>query len=96
MNEVKSKNLFTRVSEKEKKDIERNAEKCGLSVSEYLRREPWDICRKLVFFSFSDKLVPLCIGCEDKITADTQPKLIALIDEITHASIPPTREKQEV
>ena len=36
MNEVKSKNLFTRVSEKEKKDIERNAEKCGLSVSEHL------------------------------------------------------------
>lgn len=38
MNEVKSKNLFIRVSEKEKKAIERNAEKCGLSVSKYLRQ----------------------------------------------------------
>ena len=96
MNEVKSKNLFTRVIEKEKKDIERNAEKCGLSVSEYLRREPWDICRKLVFFSFSDKLVPLCIVCEDKITADTETKIIALIDEITEELILPKREKEAV
>jgi len=38
MNEVKSKNLFIRVNEKEKNLIERNAEKCGLSVSEYLRQ----------------------------------------------------------
>lgn len=38
MNEVKNKNLFIRVSEKEKNLIERNAERCGLSVSEYLRQ----------------------------------------------------------
>ena len=38
MNEVKSKNLFIRVSQKEKNIIELNAEKCGLSVSEYLRQ----------------------------------------------------------
>ena len=38
MNEVKNKNLFIRVSEKEKNMIEHNAERCGLSVSEYLRR----------------------------------------------------------
>ena len=38
MNEIKNKNLFIRVSEKEKNLIKRNAEKCGLSVSEYLRQ----------------------------------------------------------
>ncbi len=38
MNESKNKNLFIRVSEKEKSLIERNAEKFGLSVSEYLRQ----------------------------------------------------------
>ena len=38
MNEVKNKNLFIRVSEKEKNMIEHNAERCGLSVSEYLRQ----------------------------------------------------------
>ena len=34
MNESKNKNLFIRVSEKEKNIIEQNAKKCGLSVSE--------------------------------------------------------------
>ena len=38
MNEAKNKNLFIRVSEKEKTIIEQNAKKCGLSVSEYLRQ----------------------------------------------------------
>jgi hypothetical protein len=38
MNEAKNKNLFIRVSEKEKNIIEQNAKKCGLSVSEYLRQ----------------------------------------------------------
>lgn len=33
MNEAKNKNLFIRVSEKEKNIIEHNAKKCGLSVS---------------------------------------------------------------
>ena len=56
--------------------------------------EPWDICRKLVSFSFSDKLDPLCIVCEDKITADTETKIIALIDEITEELILPKREKE--
>ena len=36
--EAKNKNLFIRVSEKEKNIIEHNAKKCGLSVSEYLRQ----------------------------------------------------------
>ena len=38
MNEAKNKNLFIRVSEKEKTIIEQNAKRCGLSVSEYLRQ----------------------------------------------------------
>ena len=38
MNEIKNKNLFIRVSEKEKNLIERNADRCGLTVSEYLRQ----------------------------------------------------------
>ena len=77
MNEVKSKNLFIRVSEKEKNLIERNAEKCGLSISEY-------------------KLDALCIACECKISADTEEKIIALIDGITEELILPKREKAVV
>lgn len=60
MNEIKNKNLFIRVSEKEKNLIERNAERCGLSVSEYLRQRALGYMPRAVlpevFFSFNDKL----------------------------------------
>ena len=38
MEKIHTKNLFIRVSEKEKNIIEQNAKKCGLSISEYLRQ----------------------------------------------------------
>lgn len=97
MNEVKSKNLFIRVSEKEKNMIERNAERCGLSVSEYLRQRALGYMPKAVlpevFVSFNDKLDELCVVCEGKITADTEAKIIALIDEITAELILPQKER---
>lgn len=97
MNEIKNKNLFIRVSEKEKALIERNAEKCGLSVSEYLRQRALGYMPRAVlpdiFFSFSDKLNALCIACEGKISADTEEKIIALIDGITEELILPKRNK---
>ena len=100
MNDVKNKNLFIRVSEKEKNLIERNAEKCGLSVSEYLRQRALGYMPRAVlpevFFSFSDKLDELCVVCEGKITADTEAKIIALIDEITNELILPQWEKAVV
>ena len=97
MNEVKNKNMVIRISEKEKNLIERNAEKCGLSVSEYLRQRALGYMPKAVlpevFFSFSDKLDELCIACEGKITQNTEDRIIALIDEITAELILPQREK---
>ena len=57
MNEIKNKNLFIRVSEKEKNLIERNADRCGLTVSEYLRQRALGYMPRAVlpevFFSFS-------------------------------------------
>lgn len=100
MNEIKNKNLFIRVSEKEKSLIECNAEKCGLSVSEYLRQRALGYMPKAVlpevFFSFSNKLDELCIACEGKVTADTEEKIIALIDGITEELILPQRERLAV
>ncbi len=97
MNEVKNKNLFIRVSEKEKVLIERNAEKCGLSVSEYLRQRALGYMPRAVlpdvFFSFSDKLDELCVAVEGKISADTVAKIIALIDDITEELILPQKER---
>lgn len=97
MNELKNKNLFIRVSEKEKNLIERNAERCGLSVSEYLRQRALGYVPRAVlpevFFSFNDKLDQLCVVCEGKISAETEEKIIALIDEITAELILPQKER---
>ncbi len=46
-----------------------------------------------IFFSFSDRLDALCIACEGKISADTEEKIIALIDNITEALILPQKER---
>ena len=100
MNEIKNKNLFIRVSEKEKNLIERNAERCGLSVSEYLRQRALGYMPRAVlpevFFSFNDKLDELCIAVEGKITAETEEKIVALIDEITAEFILPQKERLAV
>lgn len=97
MNEVKNKNLFIRVSEKEKNMIERNAERCGLSVSEYLRQRALGYMPRAilpeVFFSFNDKLDALCVVCEGKISADTEEKIMELIDNITEELMLPKRER---
>ena len=48
------------------------------------------------FFSFNDKLDELCVAVEGKITADTEEKIIALIDGITAELILPQKEKAVV
>ena len=100
MKEIKNKNLFIRVSDKEKNLIERNAERCGLSVSEYLRQRALGYMPRAVlpevFFSFNDKLDELCIAVEGKITAETEEKIVALIDEITAELILPHKERLAV
>ena len=100
MNEAKNNNLFIRVSEKEKNLIEHNQKKCGLSVSEYLRQRALGCMPRAVlpevFFSFNDKLDELCVAVEGKITAETEEKMIALIDSITEELILPMRERQAV
>lgn len=97
MNEVKNKNLFIRVSEREKNLIEHNAERCGLPVSEYLRQRALGYMPRAVlpevFFSFNDKLDELCIAIEGKISADTEEKIVALIDDITAELILPQKER---
>ena len=45
------------------------------------------------FFSFNDKLDELCIAVEGKITADTEEKIIGLIDSITEELILPKSER---
>ena len=71
-----------RVKPKEKERIKRLAEKCNLSVSEYvvqraLGYEPRTVLLD-VFFDFYNKLCEVCNAAE--ITSETESKLLALIE----------------
>lgn len=83
-----------RVKPKEKERIKRLAEKCSLSVSEYvvqraLGYEPRTVLPD-VFFDFYNKLCELCNSSE--ITPETESKLLALIDEIHSELLLPEKE----
>ena len=73
-----------RVKPKEKDKIKRLAEKCNLSISEYMAQralgyEPITVLPD-VFFDFYNKLCELCYTAG--FTPETENKLLALIDEI--------------
>lgn len=73
-----------RVKPKDKEKIKRIAEKCNLTVSEYvvqraLGYEPRTVLPD-VFFDFYNKLCELCNTAG--FTPETESKLLALIDEI--------------
>lgn len=83
-----------RVKPKEKGKIKQLAEKCNLSISEYLIQralgyEPITVLPD-VFFDFYNKLCQLdnTVG----FTPETENKLLALIDEIHSALLLPEKE----
>ena len=94
----KSKEKFARidirVNQKDKDKIKQLAEKCNLSISEYLVQralgyEPRTV-QPDVFFDFYNKLCELCNTTE--ITPETESKLLALIDEIHSELLLPRKE----
>lgn len=73
-----------RIKPKDKEKIKRIAEKCNLSVSEYIVQralgyEPKTVLPD-VFFDFYNKLCEVCNTSE--ITPEAESKLLSLIDEI--------------
>ena len=83
-----------RVNQKDKDKIKQLAEKCNLSVSEYvvqraLGYEPRTVLPD-VFFDFYNKLCEVCNAAE--ITLETESKLLALIDEIHSELLLPRKE----
>lgn len=83
-----------RVKPKEKDKIKRLAEKCNLSVSEYMVQRALGYEPRTVlpdaFFDFYNKLCELCNSAE--ITTETESKLLALIDEIHSELLLPEKE----
>lgn len=83
-----------RVKPKEKEKIKRIAEKCNLSVSEYVVQRALGYAPRTVqpeaFFHFYTKLCELCNTTE--ITPETENKLLMLIDEIHSEFLLPRKE----
>ena len=83
-----------RVKPKDKEKIKRIAEKCNLSVSEYVVQRALGYAPQTVqpdvFFDFYNKLCELCNSSE--ITPETENKLFALIDEIHSEFLLPEKE----
>ena len=83
-----------RVKTKDKEKIKRIAEKCNLSISEYLVQralgyEPITVLPD-VFFDFYNKLCQLDNTAE--FTPETENKLLSLIDEIHSELLLPKKE----
>lgn len=83
-----------RVNQKNKDKIKRLAEKCNLSISEYMVQralgyEPKTVLPD-VFFDFYNKLCELCNTTE--ITPEAESKLLALINEIHSELLLPRKE----
>lgn len=83
-----------RVKPKDKEKIKKIADKCNLSVSEYvvqraLRYEPKTVLPD-VFFDFYNKLCELCNTSE--LTPEVESKSLLLIDEIHSALLLPEKE----
>lgn len=83
-----------RVNQKNKDKIKRLAEKCNLSISEYMVQralgyEPKTVLPD-VFFDFYNKLCELCNMTE--ITPEAESKLLALINEIHSELLLPRKE----
>ncbi len=78
--------LKFRVTEKEKQRIINNTKKCGLSISEYLRKRALGYSPKALlpesFYAFSEKLGRLYDALETTDNAELQEKVLSLIDEV--------------
>ena len=86
--------LEIRVKPKDKEKIKRLAEKCNLSVSEYVVQRALGYAPRTVqpdvFFDFYNKLCEFCNMAE--LTPETENRLLALIDEIHSELLLPEKE----
>ena len=78
--------LKTRVTEKEKLRIENKAKKCGLSVSEYLRKRALGYSPKALlpetFYEFTEQLGVLYEALGVLNSTELQAEVLKLLDEI--------------
>lgn len=85
MNDKKAR-IELRVTQFEKNKIARIAENCGLSQSEYVRQRTLGYAPRTVppdvFFDLYQTLCRLCDEVADKVSPDTECRLLETVDEI--------------
>lgn len=91
----KNARIELRVTQSEKKKIARLAESCGLSQSEYIRQRTLGYAPRTVlpdvFFDFYQTLCRLCDEVADKVSPETERKLLEVVDEIQQRLLLPEK-----
>lgn len=91
----KNARIELRVTQSEKKKIARLAESCGLSQSEYIRQRTLGYAPRTVqpdvFFDFYQTLCHLCDEVADKVSPETERKLLEVVDEIQQRLLLPEK-----
>ena len=91
----KNARIELRVTQSEKMKIARLAESCGISQSEYVRQRTLGYAPRTVlpdvFFQFYQMLCRLCDEVADKVTPDTERKLLEVVDEIQRQLLLPEK-----
>ena len=91
----KNARIELRVTQSEKNRIARLAENCGLSQSEYVRQRTLGYAPRTVqpdvFFDFYQTLCRLCDEVADKVSPDTERRLLETVDEIQRQLLLPEK-----
>ena len=91
----KNARIELRVTQSEKNRIARLAESCGLSQSEYVRQRTLGYAPRTVlpdvFFDFYQTLCRLCDEVADKVSPETERKLLEVVDEIQRQLLLPVK-----
>ena len=91
----KKARIELRVTQSEKNKIAKLAESCGLSQSEYVRQRTLGYAPRTVlpdvFFDFYQMLCRLCDEVADKVSPETERKLLEVVDEIQQRLLLPEK-----
>ena len=91
----KNARIELRVTQSEKNKIAKLAENCSLSQSEYVRQRTLGYAPRTVlpdvFFDFYQMLCRLCDEVADKVSPDTERKMLETVDEIQRQLLLPEK-----
>lgn len=91
----KNARIELRVTQSEKNKIAKLAENCGLSQSEYVRQRTLGYAPRTVqpdvFFQFYQMLCRLCDAVADKVSPDTERRLLETVEKIQRQLLLPEK-----